>query len=136
MSKAVNYNIPYGEDYWILTYSEVDYYRNTGQLWDVLTKFICDTEIERSVFTGRLIAKKRKQYRQFELILKDPTQSQYDFYKGLEGSEVTLTPHSDEDGITYTCIIQLTDLRYIKGNFRDPYLYIALTEGDEAQWAE
>lgn len=126
------YEIPYGYEKWIITYSGTDYTPSTG-LWNILCKFICDGNIETSKYSGTNTGILIKKYREFKAIHKpliSNLASTYSSYKALEGNTVTLTPHEDEDTITYSCIIQLVELRPVNNDPQDMTIVITLTEDD------
>ena len=126
------YEIPYGYERWNINYDSTDYTPSTG-LWNIICSFKCEGNIETSKYSGANTGVLIKKYREFAAIHK-PLMANladtYYAYKALEGETVTLTPHIDEDGITYSCIVQLVELRPVDNDPQDMTIVIRLTEDD------
>ena len=106
----INYNLPFGRNVFKIV-NGLDTYQPAG-LWDLIPIFVCKTDIHRSKFTQKLSAVKREKHWMFECISLHETLAEYSTVKAWEGDTVILTPHTDEAGITYECVIKRVDCIY------------------------
>lgn len=107
---SLNYNLPFGRNVFKIV-NDATTYQPTTQ-WDLIPTFVCSTDIHRSRFTQKLSAVKREKHWIFECISLHETLAEYSIVKAWEGDTVTLTPHTDELGITYECVIKRVECIY------------------------
>jgi hypothetical protein len=124
MSKA--YNIPYGEDEWIIAKDGTSI--TPDDTWNIEVKYQGSCDLHESPFTGQIDAIKMENFRTAVCYWKNIPFATYSTLKGWEGSDVTLTPHSDENTITYTMRLQRAEIRYNKSDYRDWTGVVYLTQ--------